>query len=155
MWEISRCCEQHQPGHCLLTPARCAAQVGGVIGKAGVIVKQVRDETGARIRVVEGLPSSEERVIVISAPNMAGQPTHAAQVRISVLGAEQAESLACAGCRMQVVETDQDTTHPNGTPCYRTCRMPSTACYSKACLEMGSVIPSAILTTVAAASPCL
>ena len=35
----------------VLTPAGCAAQVGGVIGKAGVIVKQVRDETGARGRV--------------------------------------------------------------------------------------------------------
>ena len=64
-----------------------------MIGKAGVIVKQVRDETGARIRVVEGLPNSEERVIVISAPNMAGQPTHAAQVCINVQSADQAEQL--------------------------------------------------------------
>lgn len=55
-------------------------QVGGVIGKAGTIVKQVREETGARIRVVEGIPNSDERVIVISAPNVAGRPTHAAQV---------------------------------------------------------------------------
>lgn len=55
-------------------------QVGGVIGKAGTIVKQVREETGARIRVVEGVPNCDERVIVISAPNQAGRPTHAAQV---------------------------------------------------------------------------
>lgn len=55
-------------------------QVGGVIGKAGTIVKQVREETGARIRVVEGVPNCDERVIVISAPNMPGRPTHAAQV---------------------------------------------------------------------------
>ena len=101
-------------GRWVLTLAGCAAQVGGVIGKAGGIVKQVRDETGARIRVVEGLPNSEERVIVISAPNMAGQPTHAAQVRlivqstdqvpthaaqvcISVRSADRAESFDCAG----------------------------------------------------------
>ena len=71
-----------------LTPTQCPPQVGGVIGKAGVIVKQVRDETGARIRVVEGLPNCEERVIVISAPNMAGQPTHAAQVCIIMLSAD-------------------------------------------------------------------
>ena len=51
-----------------------------MIGKAGTIVKQVREETGARIRVVEGVPNSDERVIVISAPNQAGRPTHAAQV---------------------------------------------------------------------------
>ena len=97
MWGILRCCKQHQPEFCLLTPARCAAQVGGVIGKAGVIVKQVRDETGARIRVVEGLPNSEERVIVISAPNMAGQPTHAAQVRLMLQSADQAGSFERAG----------------------------------------------------------
>ena len=54
--------------------------MGGVIGKAGTIVKQVREETGARIRVVEAIPNSDERVIVISAPNVAGRPTHAAQV---------------------------------------------------------------------------
>ena len=48
--------------------------------KAGTIVKQVREETGARIRVVEGIPNCDERVIVISAPNLAGRPTHAAQV---------------------------------------------------------------------------
>ena len=73
--------KEHSSGRWGLTPAGCAAQVGGVIGKAGVIVKQVRDETGARIRVVEGLPSSEERVIVISAPNMAGQPTPASSCK--------------------------------------------------------------------------
>ena len=89
--------KEHSSELWVLRPARRAAQVGGVIGKAGVIVKQVRDETGARIRVVEGLPSSEERVIVISAPNMAGQPTHAAQVCISVQSADQAESFHCAG----------------------------------------------------------
>ena len=59
---------------------RVRVQVGGVIGKAGTIVKQVREETGARIRVVEAIPNSDERVIVISAPNVAGRPTHAAQV---------------------------------------------------------------------------
>ena len=90
MWDCLRCCKQHQPWLWLLTSIGRRLQVGGVIGKAGVIVKQVRDETGARIRVVEGLPNSEERVIVISAPNMAGQPTHAAQVCALVQSADPA-----------------------------------------------------------------
>ena len=55
-----------------------------MIGKAGTIVKQVREETGARIRVVEAIPSCDERVIVISAPNLAGRPTHAAQVQAAL-----------------------------------------------------------------------
>jgi len=53
--------------------------VGSVIGKAGVIVKQIREETGARIRVVEGVPGCDERVIVISSRNDS-RPSNSAQV---------------------------------------------------------------------------
>lgn len=60
------------------------AQVGSVIGKAGSIVKQIRDETGARIRVVEGVPNCDERVIVISARNDPARHTNAAQVSVNV-----------------------------------------------------------------------
>lgn len=55
-------------------------QVGSVIGKAGAIVKAIRDETGARIRVVEGVPNCDERVIVISARSDVARHTDAAQV---------------------------------------------------------------------------
>ena len=51
-----------------------------MIGKAGVIVKQIREETGARIRVVEGVPGCDERVIVISSRNDS-RPSNSAQVR--------------------------------------------------------------------------
>ncbi|EIE22046.1 hypothetical protein COCSUDRAFT_43031 [Coccomyxa subellipsoidea C-169] len=54
-------------------------KVGSVIGKAGTIVKAIRDETGARIRVVEGVPNCDERVIVISARSDAARHTDAAQ----------------------------------------------------------------------------
>ena len=51
-----------------------------VIGKAGSIVKQIRDETGARIRVVEGVPNCDERVIVISSKDDPRKESNSAQV---------------------------------------------------------------------------
>ncbi len=42
---------------------------------------QIRDETGARIRVVDGIPQCDERVIVISALDEGPEVEHnAAQV---------------------------------------------------------------------------
>ncbi|KAF9687449.1 hypothetical protein SADUNF_Sadunf02G0094600 [Salix dunnii] len=41
-------------------------RVGGVIGKAGTIIKILKQETGCDIKVMEGVSDSEERVIVIS-----------------------------------------------------------------------------------------
>ncbi|KAG8377422.1 hypothetical protein BUALT_Bualt08G0031300 [Buddleja alternifolia] len=43
-------------------------KVGGVIGKGGSIVKALQHETGCEIKVLEGGPDSEERIIVISGP---------------------------------------------------------------------------------------
>ena len=51
-----------------------------MIGKAGAIVKAIRDETGARIRVVEGVPNCDERVIVVSSRNDPTSPANSAQV---------------------------------------------------------------------------
>lgn len=48
----------------LLVPAR---KVGSVIGKGGQIVKNIREETSSKIRVCEGVPSCDDRVIVIAA----------------------------------------------------------------------------------------
>lgn len=42
-------------------------QVGSVIGKAGQIVKNIREETHSKIRVCEGTLQCEDRVIVIAA----------------------------------------------------------------------------------------
>lgn len=61
-----------------------------MIGKAGAIVKAIRDETGARIRVVEGVPNCDERVIVVSSRNDPTSPANSAQVPPAV-------RLACCG----------------------------------------------------------
>ena len=37
-----------------------------MIGKGGQIVKQIREDTNSKVRVVEGVPNCEDRVIVIS-----------------------------------------------------------------------------------------
>lgn len=43
-----------------------AAKIGGVIGKGGVNVKQVQQETGASIHVEDVSAESDERVIRVS-----------------------------------------------------------------------------------------
>lgn len=43
-------------------------KAGGVIGKGGSIVKALQHESGCEIKVLEGLPGSEDRVIIISGP---------------------------------------------------------------------------------------
>lgn len=47
-------------------------KAGGVIGKGGVIVSRIRQETGARVTVQESVQGCDERVIVISAPKDSG-----------------------------------------------------------------------------------
>lgn len=51
--------------YCISDAATC--QVGAIIGRGGIIVKQIREETNSRIRVCEGVPTCEDRVIVIAA----------------------------------------------------------------------------------------
>ncbi|PIN10084.1 PolyC-binding proteins alphaCP-1 [Handroanthus impetiginosus] len=46
----------------LLCPS---TKIGGIIGKGGSIISQIRQETGARVRVEETVPGCDERVIVI------------------------------------------------------------------------------------------
>lgn len=43
-------------------------KVGGVIGKGGAIIKTLQQETGCEIKVLEAIPDSEDRIIVISSP---------------------------------------------------------------------------------------
>ncbi|KAJ8771384.1 hypothetical protein K2173_026561 [Erythroxylum novogranatense] len=45
-----------------------AEKVGGIIGKGGAVIKSFQQETGCEIKVMEGVPDSEDRVIVISGP---------------------------------------------------------------------------------------
>lgn len=44
----------------------CPASKGGsVIGKGGVVISQIRQETGAKVRVEETIPGCDERIIII------------------------------------------------------------------------------------------
>ncbi|BFG19558.1 hypothetical protein CerSpe_058320 [Prunus speciosa] len=43
-------------------------RVGGVIGKGGSIIKTLKQETGCEIKVMEGVPDSEDRLIIVSGP---------------------------------------------------------------------------------------
>ncbi|KAF6165733.1 hypothetical protein GIB67_012630 [Kingdonia uniflora] len=47
----------------LLCPAK---KIGSVIGKGGDIIKAIRDETYAKIKVAEAVPGTDERVVLIS-----------------------------------------------------------------------------------------
>lgn len=43
-------------------------KVGGVIGKGGSVIKTLQQETGCEIKVLEAIPDSEDRIIVVSGP---------------------------------------------------------------------------------------
>ncbi|KAL3515476.1 hypothetical protein ACH5RR_022378 [Cinchona calisaya] len=54
------------PGHVCFRLLCHASRVGGIIGKSGSIIRQLQQETSAKIRVEDSLPNSEDhRVIVI------------------------------------------------------------------------------------------
>ncbi|KAK1416966.1 hypothetical protein QVD17_26086 [Tagetes erecta] len=55
------------PGETLFRILCPASKTGGLIGKGGAIIRQFREETGAKIRIDESIAGSEERVIVIVA----------------------------------------------------------------------------------------
>ncbi|XP_016509652.2 RNA-binding KH domain-containing protein RCF3 isoform X1 [Nicotiana tabacum] len=55
-----------------------ADKTGGVIGKGGAIIRQVREETGAKIRIDDSLPGCDERVIVIIADSTKKESSSAA-----------------------------------------------------------------------------
>ncbi|CAM6118151.1 unnamed protein product [Calypogeia fissa] len=71
-------------------------KIGSVIGKGGSIIRTLREDTGARIKVADPKPGSDERVIVISAnehPDDNISPAQEAvlhvQSRIVDLGSDQ------------------------------------------------------------------
>lgn len=45
-----------------------ASRIGGVIGKSGVVIKQLQQSTGAKIRVEDAPPECSDRVIAVIAP---------------------------------------------------------------------------------------
>lgn len=55
------------PGEAFFRILCPADKTGGVIGKGGAIIRQVREETGAKIRIDDSLSGCDERVIVVIA----------------------------------------------------------------------------------------
>lgn len=49
-----------------------SSRVGSIIGRAGSVIKQLSEETGARIRILDAVPGAEERVVQITSEE--GQP---------------------------------------------------------------------------------
>ncbi|KAL5225452.1 hypothetical protein ABZP36_012091 [Zizania latifolia] len=55
-------------------------KIGSVLGRGGDVVKALRDETKAKIRVADSIPGADERVIIIfNYPNQSEQADEAAQ----------------------------------------------------------------------------
>lgn len=42
------------------------SRIGAIIGRGGSIVKQIRDETGARVKIADAVPGVDERVVIVS-----------------------------------------------------------------------------------------
>lgn len=55
------------PGEAFFRILCPADKTGGVIGKGGAIIRQLREETGAKIRIDDSLSGCDERVIVVIA----------------------------------------------------------------------------------------
>ncbi|KAK6940313.1 K Homology domain, type 1, partial [Dillenia turbinata] len=53
------------PGSILFRVLCPASKIGGVIGKGGTTISQIRRETGAKVRVEDTIPGCDERVIVL------------------------------------------------------------------------------------------
>ncbi|BBN18626.1 poly(rC)-binding protein 3/4 [Marchantia polymorpha subsp. ruderalis] len=73
----------------LLIPA---TKIGKVIGKQGNQIKQLREETGARIKIADPVSTIEERVVLISSRDEAVQSTSAAEdalIRVATIVVEE------------------------------------------------------------------
>ncbi|KAK6126560.1 hypothetical protein DH2020_039703 [Rehmannia glutinosa] len=53
------------PGHSAFRLVVPAQKVGGIIGRKGDIVKKLVEETGARVRVLDGPLNSSERIVIL------------------------------------------------------------------------------------------
>lgn len=78
------------PGHAYLRLLCHIAHIGGVIGKSGAVVKQLEQETGAKIRVDDVVPDCDERVVHVVGPE---RPKRSVPVSVRGQGAgEEATS---------------------------------------------------------------
>ncbi|GLT26109.1 hypothetical protein SLA2020_011960 [Shorea laevis] len=57
------------PGHVSFRLVCHASRIGGVIGKAGSVIKQLQQSTGAKIRIEEAIPESQDRVVTVIGPS--------------------------------------------------------------------------------------
>lgn len=49
-----------------------ASRIGGVIGKSGTVIRQLQQETGAKIRIEDAPDESPDRVVLVVAPSAVG-----------------------------------------------------------------------------------
>ncbi|KAH6837924.1 hypothetical protein C2S53_000393 [Perilla frutescens var. hirtella] len=73
-----------------------ASRIGGIIGKGGSTISQIRQETGAKLRVDENVPGCDERVIIIvgsdkAAKEMVSEPVKAEGVETKIPEEEDGE----------------------------------------------------------------
>ncbi|KAJ6799831.1 KH domain-containing protein HEN4 isoform X2 [Iris pallida] len=85
-------------------------KTGAVIGKGGSIVRQIREETLAKVRIDDPVAGSDDRVILISAAaaetSSSSSPAQAALVRVfERISAEEKEAASPATCRLLAAGT--------------------------------------------------
>ncbi|XP_023531829.1 KH domain-containing protein HEN4-like [Cucurbita pepo subsp. pepo] len=56
------------PGHVAFRMLCHASRIGGVIGKSGLVIKQLQQSTGAKIRVEEAPKESPDRIVTVIGP---------------------------------------------------------------------------------------
>ncbi|XP_057976486.1 KH domain-containing protein HEN4 [Malania oleifera] len=103
-----------------------SSRIGGVIGKSGTIIKQLQQDTAAKIRVQEALPSSDDRVIIVIASSslnkMMTLSSSKAENNDGAAGQEALEVSAAQEALIRVferildvaAETDGDSAPPGG-----------------------------------------
>uniref|UniRef100_A0A3Q7H4Z9 K Homology domain-containing protein n=1 Tax=Solanum lycopersicum TaxID=4081 RepID=A0A3Q7H4Z9_SOLLC len=72
------------PGSCVFRLIVPVLKVGSIIGRKGELVKKMCEETGAKIRVLDGPPSSPDRVNPWSA-TFAGIVMHSLNERLNLV----------------------------------------------------------------------
>ncbi|KAI5084273.1 hypothetical protein GOP47_0000442 [Adiantum capillus-veneris] len=60
------------------------SRIGSIIGKAGSVIKKMREETGAKIKVEEEVPDCDERIVRISSAEFGESPSQAIQAALGV-----------------------------------------------------------------------
>ncbi|KAK7351521.1 hypothetical protein VNO77_11048 [Canavalia gladiata] len=69
------------PGGAMFRLLCPVSRIGSVIGKGGAIVSQIRQESGAKVKIEEAVPGCDERVITISGSDKEAEEDAAEQVK--------------------------------------------------------------------------